>query len=264
MSRIEGKIALITGASSGIGEHVSYAMAKEGAKLVLIDRDQENLDRVATQCREMQAECFTYVRDLMKTDDLAQFIQEITNTTGSIDILINNAGMSQRSYAEETPVDNDRKIMELNFFSFVLLAKAVLPDMIKNKAGHIVVMSSIAGKFGFPMRTAYSASKHAVQGYFESLRPEVKKHNVKVSIISPGRVKTNISKNAMVKDGGKYGKMDAGQENGISAPACAAGIVKAIKKDKKDVLLGKKELIMVYIYRFIPALYHGIVDKIKN
>lgn len=183
--------------------------------------------------------------------------------TGRIDVLINNAGRSQRSLAKETPPEIDRNIMELNFFSVVELTKLVLPQMLKNGSGHIVVISSIAGKLGFSMRTAYSASKHALQGYFESLRTELANDNIKVTIVSPGRIKTNISVNAVTKDGSPYNIMDEGQANGMNAALCAAKIVKAIK-ERKELLVGKTEILMVHIRRFLPSLYYKLVTRIKN
>jgi short-subunit dehydrogenase len=196
--------------------------------------------------------------------ELAAVIKEIIAVAGRVDILVNNAGMSQRSYAIETPLDNDRKIMELNFFSQVSITKMILPLMIHQKSGHIIQISSIVGKFGFPMRTSYSASKHAVQGFFESLRTELMDENIFVTIVSPGRIHTNISRNALTGDGSLHDEMDDGQANGMHATVCAQKIIKAIKSNRKEILIGNKELIMVYIRRFLPFLYYKLVKNIKN
>ena len=213
---------------------------------------------------ESTAKCWVNQVDLSGNQQLDAVVKTVLVQTGRIDVLINNAGRSQRSLAKETPPEIDRNIMELNFFSVVELTKLVLPQMLKNGSGHIVVISSIAGKLGFSMRTAYSASKHALQGYFESLRTELANDNIKVTIVSPGRIKTNISVNAVTKDGSPYNIMDEGQANGMNAALCAAKIVKAIKKERKELLVGKTEILMVHIRRFLPSLYYKLVTRIKN
>jgi len=264
MKNLKGKVVWITGASSGIGEALAYAFAKEGAFLVLSARNTEKLEQVKATCLMTTSKCWVQPADLSVTHQLKEAVSIVLAQTGRIDLLINNAGRSQRSLARETPLEIDRSIMELNFFSVVALTKLVLPQMLKNRSGHLVVISSITGKLGFPMRTAYTASKHAVQGYFESLRAELINDNIQVTIVSPGRIKTNISRNALTENGRPYNKMDDGQANGMAPGVCAAKIVKAIKKDRKELLVGQKEITMVYIRRFIPALYHKLVTKINN
>ncbi len=264
MKNLKGKVVWITGASSGIGEELAYALAREGSFLVLSARNKEKLEQVKVECLESTAKCWVNQVDLSGNQQLDAVVKTVLVQTGRIDVLINNAGRSQRSLAKETPPEIDRNIMELNFFSVVELTKLVLPQMLKNGSGHIVVVSSISGKLGFPMRTAYSASKHALQGYFESLRTELANDNIKVTIVSPGRIKTNISVNAVTKDGSPYNIMDEGQANGMNAALCAAKIVKAIKKERKELLVGKTEILMVHIRRFLPSLYYKLVTRIKN
>ncbi len=264
MKDLKGKVVWITGASSGIGEELAYRFSREGACPVLTARNKESLERVKNKCLNDTSKCWIQTADLSHCRQMEELVNAVLEQTGRIDILINNAGRSQRSWAIETSPDIDREIMELNFFGTITLTKLVLAHMIKRGSGHLVVISSIAGKLGFPMRTAYSASKHALQGFFESLRAELTEYAIPVTIISPGRIRTNISVNAVTKDGQPYNKMDPGQANGMDAEKCASRIVKAIKKDKKEVLIGKKELIIVYIRRFFPFLYHRIVTKIKN
>lgn len=264
MKNLKEKIVWITGASSGIGEALAFAFAKEGASLVLSARNKDKLEEVKKKCLEFTPKCQVLPVDLSHTEGLEKVVGSVLEQTGRIDILVNNAGRSQRSWAKETPIEIDRDIMELNFFSIITLTKLVLTHMLKNGSGHLVVISSITGKFGFPMRTAYSASKHALQGYFEALRAELVNDNIPVTIILPGRINTNISKNALTADGQSYNRMDEGQARGMPADKCAALIVKAIKKNKKELLVGQKELLMVYIRRFFPALFYKIVPKIKN
>ncbi|MCT4646487.1 MAG: SDR family oxidoreductase [Carboxylicivirga sp.] len=264
MKDIKNKTVWITGASSGIGEELAILMAQKGAFPVLIARNKEKLQNVKDRCLQFTQKCWMYPMDLSRVDELPDFVQKVINETGSIDILINNAGRSQRSLAIDTPLANDLSIMELNFFSVIALSKLLLPHMINNCHGHIVTISSITGKFGFPWRTAYAASKHALQGYFESLRAELSQTNIKVTLVSPGRVKTNISLHALTENGTSYNQMDKGQQNGLPANVCAKRIVRAIQKNKKDILVGKSELLMVYIRKFLPALFHRMVTKINN
>ncbi|MDY0076700.1 MAG: SDR family oxidoreductase [Bacteroidales bacterium] len=264
MKSLFQKVVVITGASSGIGEELAYAFAREKAIPVLIARNNEKLLAVKESCLKTTGACYVFPCDVTKIEKLDAVVAEIIAATGRIDILVNNAGMSQRSYAIDTPLGNDRMVMELNFFSKVAITKKILPQMIHQQSGHIVVISSIVGKFGFPMRSAYSASKHAVQGFFESLRVELMDDNIFVSIVSPGRIKTNISKNALTKDGSVYGIMDDGQANGMDAAVCAQKIIKAIKSNRKELLIGNKELMMVHIRRFLPFLYYRLVKNIKN
>jgi dehydrogenase/reductase SDR family member 7B len=264
MKKFKEKIVWITGASSGIGEELAYAFAREGAFPVITARNTAKLKQIKENCLKYTSKCWIQPFDLSETDRLDELVARVIKQAGRIDILVANAGVSQRSFARDTPLEIDRTIMELNFFSKVALTKLVLPHMIENKGGHIVVISSISGKFGFPMRTAYSASKHAVQGFFESLRAELINDNIHVTIVSPGRVRTNISLNALTATGVAYNKMDQGQANGMPAGACATRIVKSIKKDRKELLVGQKEIFMVHIRRFIPSLYHKLIARVGN
>jgi short-subunit dehydrogenase len=264
MKELKEKVVWITGASSGIGEALAYAFAREGAFLVLTARNGAKLEEVKTKCLQSTLKCWIQPTDLLKLEKLPEVVNDVLRKTGGIDILVNNAGRSQRSMAKETPLENDRSIMELNFFSTVALTKMILPHMVNRQSGHLVVISSITGKFGFPMRTAYSASKHAVQGFFESLRAELASDNIKVTIVSPGRINTNISVNALAANGTSYNRMDEGQANGMPADQCARLIIKAIRKNKKEILVGGTELVMIYIRRLFPALFYRLVTKIKN
>jgi len=264
MKDLKNKVVWITGASSGIGEELAYALAREGVRLVLTARDKDKLEKVKDVCLQYTSHCWIQLMDLSKVDQIDNAAKQVLQQTGTIDVLINNAGRSQRSLAKMTPLDIDRSMMELNFFSPVALTKAILPSMLKQGSGHIVAVSSITGKFGFPWRTAYAASKHAVQGFFESLRAELKQDHIQVTIVSPGRIRTDISLKALTENGQAYNVMDKGQLNGMGADICAKQIVKAIRKNKKDVLVGRQELWMVYIHKLWPSLYHRLVSKIKN
>ncbi|MCW3083370.1 MAG: Short-chain dehydrogenase [Bacteroidetes bacterium] len=263
MTAFKNKVVWITGATSGIGEALASAFAKEGAKLVISARRTAELQRVKNALKIADENVLILPLDLSDTSNVNALTQQVISTFGRIDILINNGGISQRSLTKETPLEIDRKIMEVNFFGTVALTKSVLPHLLKQKSGHIIAMSSIAGKFGFYFRSAYSASKHALHGFFESLRMEIYNDNVNVLIVCPGKIKTNISINAVTGDGGKHNKMDESQEQGLSAEACAQQILKAIEKKKEEVFIGGKELRAVWVKRIFPKLFSKIIRKQK-
>jgi dehydrogenase/reductase SDR family member 7B len=260
---ISGKVVWITGASSGIGKELAIVYAKMGAKLILTSRNKEKLDAVAEVCRKSGVEVFVSTLDLENPASIKSCVAEVLDHFLKIDILINNGGISQRSLAIETPIEVDRKIMETNFFGAVTLTKEVLPALVKDNGGNIVVISSVTGKFGFPLRTAYSASKHALQGFFEALRAELYDKNIKVTIVSPGRIVTDISINAITKNGAKYGIMDDGQAGGMPVDICARKIISAVSKNKKELWIGGKEVLLVYIRKFCPPLFHLLARKVK-
>jgi len=197
----KGKTVWITGAASGIGEALAYEYSRMGANVILSDRDEKKLKEVQDHCEKQGVKtCFASF-DLSNSEEIKEVTNKVLKDYPKIDILISNGGISQRSLAFETPVEIDRKIMEINFFGAITLTKQLLPALIAGCGGNIAVTSSMTGKFGFPLRTAYCASKHAVQGYFEALRSELYDKNVKVTIVSPGRVQTSISMNAFDLDG---------------------------------------------------------------
>ena len=259
----KNKVIWITGASSGIGEALTYEFARQGAKLIISSNQQEELEKVKQECEKLGSECFIQFLDITEIDKMQAITQGLINRFNKIDVLVNNAGISQRSLVIETPIEVDRKVMEIDYFGTIALTKTVLPYMVKNGGGYIAATSSISGKFGFPLRSAYSAAKHAIHGFFETLRAEVYDHNIKVLIAFPGRIKTNISLHAITKDGTAHGKMDDGLNAGISAEKCAKQYINAIRKDKKEVLIGASELLMVYIHKFLPKLFYKLARKIN-
>ena len=186
---------------------------------------------------------------------------QIITKFGRIDILINNGGQSQRSSVIETSAETERQLMEINYFSAVNLSKAALPVMLKYGSGKIVVVSSIAGKFGFFLRSSYSAAKHALHGYFESLRLENEKKGISVLMVCPGKIKTNVSLNAAGSAGDSHNKMDPTHENAMSAEECAKQIIAGIMNDKEEIFIGGKELLIVKIKRFFPKLFRKLIRK---
>lgn len=263
MNDFKGKTIWITGASSGIGKAVAIEISKNRAHLILSGRNETALREVAEKCMKNGSTAETIAFDLGDEISVNNAAQTVLSKTTRIDALYQFGGISQRSFAGETPLVIDRKIFEVNYFGTIALAKAVLPGMIENGGGHIAVTSSIVGKFGFPYRSAYSASKHALHGFFESLRAENSTRNIRVSVIIPGRIKTSISVNAIDKYGKPYSRTDEGQSNGIPAEKSARIICRKLKKEKEEILFGGKEIIMVHIRRFLPALYYRLAPRIK-
>jgi dehydrogenase/reductase SDR family protein 7B len=258
------KVVWITGASSGIGEALASEYVNRGAKVVISSPETDKLNELCDSFNALHPEsAIVAPLDLTKCNEIHGIVEKVIELAGKVDILINSAGISQRSLIIETPVEIDRKIFEVNYFGPVILTKSVLPHMISNGGGTIAVISSIVGKFGFPLRSAYSASKHALHGFFETLRAEVKKDNINVTIICPGRVQTNISVNAITKDGKPYGIMDKGQLRGIPAEKCARKIVRAINKKRKEVYIGGSELIMPCLKKYFPFLFYLLLSKVK-
>jgi len=261
--RFKNKVVWITGASSGIGEATALAFAREGARLVLSSRRENELKRVQQACQAYTNDCFVVPLDLTNPQSITSAVEKVLQLTPQIDVLFNNGGISQRSYFYETPIDIDRKVMEIDYFGHITLTKEVIPHMLQRGQGQLVVNTSITGKFGFPLRSAYAAAKHALHGFFDSARAELYNKNIDVTIICPGRIQSNISVNAITKDGDPYGKMDDAQANGISADVCAKKMVNAVYKRKKEVLIGGKELMMVHIRRFLPKLCYKMAAKVK-
>ncbi|MCY1505077.1 putative oxidoreductase SadH [compost metagenome] len=200
--------------------------------------------------------------DLEDHEALTTKAAEALQCYHGIDMLINSGGISQRALAIDTNLTTEQRLMNINFWGSVILAKAVLPHMLAKNSGHLVCISSLVGKFGTPLRSAYSASKHALHGFFDSLRAELPQ-SIKITMICPGFIKTRVTINALTADGSAQGTMDNAQENGMAAGECALKIIKAIEKQKFEVYIGGKETIGVWIKRFFPRRFAGIIRKAK-
>ncbi|MBL7919501.1 MAG: SDR family oxidoreductase [Bacteroidia bacterium] len=261
MREFKDKVIWITGASSGIGEALAIEFAKQEARLILSARREDELKRVAILTKLPELDIMILPFDLSDTRNASGLAAQILNKFGRIDILINNGGYSQRSEAGETSIDIDRQLMEVNYFSYVALTKAVLPYMKRQKSGHIIAISSIAGKFGFYLRSSYSAAKHALHGFFDSLRLETEKQGIKTLIVCPGKIKTNVSLNAVTASGAVHSKMDESHEDAMSAEECAVQIISGILNNKEEIYIGGKEILMVKIKRFFPKLFGRLIRK---
>lgn len=255
-----GQRVWITGASSGIGEALANAFHQAGAKLILSARREDDLRRVQSDCGG-EASARVLPLDVTVASELPQKATTALNIFGGIDILVNNAGVSQRSLVSDTRIEVYRKLMEVNFFGAVELTQAVLPSMIERKGGHIVVISSVAGKFGTPLRSGYCAAKHALHGFYDSLRAEVGRDGIRVTMVCPGFIRTDVSINALRGDGSLHAKMDSAQAHGMPAGECAAKILRAVRAGKQEVYIGYRDKYMVYIKRFLPGVFSKIMAR---
>ncbi len=257
------KIVWITGASSGIGKALAIELSNQNAKLILSSRNKESLELVKNECKNPDVVKIVSL-DLEDYNNLQLKSNEAIAAFGKVDILVNNGGISQRSLVEETAIAVDKRIMDINYLGTVGLTKAILPHFIENKSGHFVTTTSIVGKIGTPLRSSYAASKHALHGFFDSLRAENHQNNIAVTLVCPGFVNTNVSKNALTGDGTPQQKMDVATENGIQPERFAKLMAKAIQKKKEEVYLGGfKERLAVYVKRFFPKILSLMIRKLS-
>ena len=256
---LENKVIWITGASSGIGEALTYAFAAQGANLILSSRNIDALERVKNNCANNHSDIHILPLNLSKLRTLNRKAKQALKIFGKIDFMIHNAGVALKDLAKNTDIEIDKRIMNINYFSTVVLTKAILHSMEKRKSGHIAVISSVSGKFGVPKLSSYAASKHALHGFFESLRAETAKDNIKITMVVPGFVRTNITVNALKGDGTPYNKMMPVQEKGMDPSKCARKIIEALLKNKEEVLIGGPEILGVYLNSLFPALFSKII-----
>jgi short-subunit dehydrogenase len=259
---MKNKVVWITGASSGIGEALVYELNAAGAKLIISSRNRDELFRVKQQCRN-QIDVHVLSLDLENKEILPEKAEDALRIYGYIDVLINSGGISQRAFALETSLATEERFMNVNFWGTVILSKAVLPQMIKRNSGTIICVSSLVGKFGTRLRSAYSASKHALHGYFESLRIELDNPNIHIMLACPGFIKTKVTINALTANGSQQGTMDDAQANGMPAGECAKQIIKAIEQKKDEVYIGGKETKGVLLKRLFPGYFAKMIKKAK-
>lgn len=254
----KGDVVWITGASSGIGEALAVACAQRGCRLVLSARQPSELERVAERCAGTgisRDNILVLPLDVTDFESMSGAVESVVNAFGSIDVLINNAGISQRSLFEDTDLSVYQTILNVNVMGPIALTRAVLPVMKKQGSGHIVVTSSIAGKMGVPYRTGYCASKHAVIGFYDSLRAELHDSGIKVSCVLPGFVRTGISKQAVTGDGSAFGKTDQNIQGGMDPDECAREILDKLGRGKAEFSVSRgMEKHSLWINRAFPGL----------
>ena len=262
MQRFEGKVVWITGASSGIGAALAEAFAREGATLVLSARRRAELDQVAATCGG--AGHLVLPLDLTKPETFPSSAEEVYRRFGRIDILVHNGGISQRARVEDTRLDVDRRLMEVNYFGAVALTKAVLPAMQSARSGHFVVISSVAGKVGTPHRSAYSATKHALHGFFDCLRAENADRGLSVTMICPGFIRTEVSKNALTGDGTPTNVTGQDIASGHPADLTANQILAAVHGKESEAYVGAfgKERLALVLKRVWPGLLERLVRNV--
>ena len=260
----KNKAVWITGASSGIGEAFAKAFFNEGAKLILSSRRREELERVKNELGGDETNTYILPLDLADSVALKAKSEEALAAFGHIDVLVNNGGISQRSLFAETDMDTIRRLMEVNFFGSAELTRHVLPSMMKRKTGHVIVTSSVAGKFGTKFRSGYAASKHALQGLFDCIRQEMYEYNVAVTMVCPGPIKTSITQNSLTADGSSFGKMGDLHKSAMDADEMVSKIWGKIKARKEEVYVSSsKEKLALALKRISPSLLNKILKNSK-
>ena len=254
---MKDKVAIITGGSSGIGKALAISFAKSGAQVVITGRNEERLNEVAAELDALNTPNLCLKLDVASEADNKFLIEETVKAFGKIDILINNAGISMRALFDEIEMDVFKKVMDINFYGTLYATKFALPHILKTK-GSIVGISSINGYRGTPARTAYTASKFAMNGFFESLRTEVMHRGVHVLVACPGFTGTNIRNAALTADGSSQGDSPRDEGKMMTAEEVAEGIIKAIKKRKRDIVFTTQGKLAVLLNKIIP----GRMDKI--
>ena len=257
------KVVWITGASSGIGKALAIELSKRNATLILSSRKTATLELVKQACAN-PSKVKILALDLEAATTLHQKVAAAITLFGGVDILVNNGGISQRAFAKDTELSVDKRILDVNYIGTVALTKALLPHFIAKKRGHFVTTTSIVGKIGTPLRSSYAASKHALHGFFDSLRAEVYEDQISVTLVCPGFVTTNVSKNALTGDGSPQQTMDKATQNGIAPAHFARLMAKAIQQKKEEIYIaGFKEKLAVFVKRMFPKLLSKMIRKLS-
>ncbi len=255
------QVVWVTGASSGIGEALVPALLKEGAKVVVSARNAATLAQLVERHGADRVKAVPV--DLTQAETLDAAVEQAVAAFGQVDVLVNNAGRSQRASALDTGMDEVRSLMELNFMAPVALTRALVPAMVLRGQGAIVIVSSVAGYVSTPHRSTYNATKFAVRGYFDALRAELHGTGVRVCVVVPGYIRTNITRSAVAGQGQAHGKTSDAIENGLSPEECAASIVRALIQDKPELHVGGKELAGIHLARLVPGLVRRLAPRFK-
>ena len=254
----QNKIVWITGASSGIGKELAIQLSQKNCKLILSSRNREALEAVKSKCQNPEQVAILPL-DLLNYNNMETRVKEALSFFGGVHILVNNGGISQRSLIVDTDIEVDKKLMEVDYLGTVALSKALLPQFIKQQAGYFVTVTSLMGKFSSPYRSSYCGAKHALHGFFDALRMEHEKDGIKVTLICPGFVNTDIARNALTGDGSLQESQDIATQNGLSPESFCEKMIKSVEKETFETYIGKKEVMGVYFKRFFPKLLHKFV-----
>lgn len=261
---LSDKVIWVTGASSGIGEAIAKELSKKKCKLILSSRRKEELERVAIGLGLPETDVMILPIDLEQHQLAEEWTQQVIDKYGKIDVLINNGGVSQESLALDTNAKVEQKIMNINYFGNVALTKAVAKIMQQQKSGKIAVTTSILGKFGLPGLTTYAASKHALYGFYDSLRLELRKDNISILLVAPGFINTNVTLNAITSDGSTFNKNSPAQQNGMKTDVFAKKFIKALTSNRNHKYIGSKELLAVPFKTFFPNIFYNIMFKMNE
>ena len=253
------KIAIITGASSGIGKALAYEFAKNGYNISICARRIEKLKDISEDISSIySSEVLISKVDVSVKADCKRFIEETISKFGKIDVLINNAGISQRALFEELKLDDFKKIMDINYWGTVMCTKYALPHLLKSK-GSVVAISSISGFSPLPGRTGYCSSKYAIHGFLESLRIENLKRGLHVMIVAPGFTASEIREKAVVAGGGQQGKSPRDEGRMMTAEYVAKKVARGVRIRKRTIIISAQGIAAVWLSRILPELMDRLV-----
>jgi len=261
---LKNKVVWVTGASSGIGEAITYSLAKEGCKLVISSRRKDELERVKQATKLSDDNILVLPIDLEQYQHAEEWTKQVVAKFNRIDVLVNNGGISQEGLALDTAASVEQKIMNINYFGNVALSKAVAPIMQQQNSGKIAVITSIIGKFGLPKLSTYAASKHALYGFYDSFRLELKNNNIGVLLVSPGFINTNVTLNAVTADGSTFNQNSPAQENGMKTDVFAKKFIGALKSNRNHKYIGGKEILSVPFKTLFPNTFYNLMLKMSD
>ncbi len=255
---MKDKVVIITGGSSGIGKALAEVFSLRGSKVLITGRNKEDLLSAQESLKAKGLDVYVFQADVSSENDNRMMAEEALRLFGRIDVLINNAGISMRALFEDFSLDAFRKVMDINFYGTVYATRYALPHILRSK-GSVVGISSINGKRSTPARSAYSASKFAMEGFLETLRTEVMKRGVHVLVVSPGFTASNIRKRSLTKDGTPQGDSPRKENEMMTAEAVANHVYRAVVTRKRDVTLTIKGKLAVWINKWWPSLADKLV-----
>lgn len=266
MTDIRGKVAVVTGAASGIGRATALALAREGARVAISDVDRKGLAETEALIASSGGEATSYLLDVSSRDAVYAFAQEVEARFGGADIVINNAGIAQVATVEDLPYDEFELVMNIDFWGMVYGSKAFLPQLRKKGAGHIVNVSSIFGLFSVPTQAAYNSAKFAIRGFTEALRHEMRGSDIVVSCVHPGGVKTNVMRNARFLQSVQKSEREQAASGfdklaRTTPDKAAQTIIKGIKKNNPRILIGIDAHIVDWLVRLLPASYGKLMFR---
>ncbi len=256
--KFKGKVVIITGASSGIGKSCAFEFAKQGAKVVLAARRENKLKEIETEIKQQGGDTFVVKTDVKKIEDCKNLIKQTAEHYGKIDILINNAGISMRATFEDLDLSVIKELMDTNFYGAVYCTKFALPFLLKQK-GTVIGISSITGLTPLPGRTGYSASKHAMDGFLNTLRLENFKKGLNVLIVHPGFTSSDIRNTALNKNGLPQKESPRDEEKMMSSERVAQIIAKAAYKRERDLILTNQGKLVVWLHKNFPSITDRII-----